>query len=209
MFPTAEVRWFWESDVPEAALAWLRDQTGEIPSEDTRTDHYLMIATTDALGIKLREGAIEVKQRNAPPHPEQLTERAHGLTERWIKWSFDLVREHPVLNQLLASRAWVGVKKTRRLKEYRITEGGLEPLRADPDSTQVCAVEITQVAVSNADSNTRWWTLGLEASGEESQLTRTLHLTATALLDAPFPAAMTVENSYSYPHWLRLLYTPK
>jgi hypothetical protein len=205
VFPTAEVRWFWQGDVPDAALTWLSQQPGGAPSENTRTDHYLIVDSTDTLGVKLRGGNIELKQRTATPRPRRWTDQAHGLAERWTKWSFDLARERPVLNQLAASQAWVGVTKTRWLKEYRITpDDGVLPLRTDEASTAVCAVEITQVSVSNARPN-RWWTLGLEASGNEGRLNRALDRTASALLDASVPAAMTRENSYGYAQWLRLL----
>lgn len=205
MFPTAEVRWFWQGDAPDAALTWLRAQDGEDLSEETRTDHYLRIDATDTLGVKLREGHIELKQRTAPPHPRRLTDQAHGLTERWTKWSFGLAREHPVLRQLVASQAWLGVSKRRWLKEYQITPGGgMSPRPADGNPAGVCGLEITQVTISNA-APTRWWTLGLEASGDEAMLIETLHRTAAVLLAVPFPAAMTTENSYSYPQWLRLL----
>jgi hypothetical protein len=205
VFPTAEVRWFWPGDAPDAALTWLRAQNGDIPAEETRTDHYLRIDATDTLGVKLREGHIELKQRTEAPRPKHLTDHAHGLIERWVKWSFGLARERPVLRRLVASQAWVGVKKRRWLKEYRVTpSGSLSPHRADGNPAGVCGLEITQVTVSNAASP-RWWTLGLEASGDADTLTETLHRTAEVLLAVPFPAAMTTENSYSYPQWLRLL----
>jgi hypothetical protein len=207
VFPTAEVRWFWQGDVPHAALDWLDTRPGGAPTEETRTDHYLIVSTTDTLGIKLREGQIEIKQRTGPARPTHLSDQAYGLTESWTKWSFGLARERPVLNQVIASGAWTGIKKTRWLKEYRITEtGSAEFLGPGENAKEVCALEIAQVTVLDAHAQSRWWTLGLEASGDEKQLTRTLHRTATDLLSLPLPRAMREENSSSYPKWLRRLH---
>jgi hypothetical protein len=206
MFPTAEVRWFWQGDAPDTALAWLKKLPGSHPAEETRTDHYLIVSTTDALGIKLREGQIEIKQRIDGPHPESLSKDVDGYIERWTKWSFGLAREHPTLHQLMISGAWVGIKKTRWLKEYRITKtGSVVPLGTNESSTQTCALEIAQVIALDAHAKKRWWTLGLEASGDEAQLTQTLRRTASDVLTSPFPGAMTEKSSRSYPQWLRHL----
>ena len=205
MFPTAEVRWFWQGEVPNAALTWLTAQPGDAPSKDTRTDHYLLVNATDTLGVKLREGNIELKQRMEPPRIESLADRAQGLVELWTKWSFDLARERSVLHQLTDSPTWIGIKKTRWLKAYRVTDqGNVEPLPKDEDPTQLCTVEITRVTALPETQRDPWWTLGLEASGNETRLIQTLIRTAAGLLDASFPAAMTTENSHSYPQWLRL-----
>ena len=204
MFPTAEVRWFWQGDVPDAALTWLRAHPGGDPAEETRTDHYLIIEATDTLGVKLREGHIEVKQRTGDPRLERLADGTHGLTERWVKWSFGLARERPVLRRLTASRTWVGIRKTRWLKEYQVSEtGAVEPRRQDESPARICAVEITRVEVLAPYPPSRWWTMGLEASGDRAQLMHALHRTAADLLGPSFPGPLTEAHTCSYPQWLR------
>ena len=54
-YRTHEVRWFWKGDVPDATRTWF-DRLGPAVEGESRTDHYLA-PTSDALGVKLREGA--------------------------------------------------------------------------------------------------------------------------------------------------------
>ena len=203
MLPTAEVRWFWRGEPPDAARAWLDQRTGATVSRATRTDHYLEIATTDALGIKLREGQIELKQRMDGPVRRELADGVRGLTERWMKWSFEITTEYQTLGRLIASDAWVGIKKTRWLKAYRVSPlGDVQP--TEQSEGQICTMEITEVSTPASPGNP-WWTLGLEASGEIGQLTPLLLQVAAELLRPTFPAPLEEVYSYAHPHWLNLL----
>ena len=71
MFATAEVRWFYEGAVSPEVLEWF--EQGELTPEEQpyRVDYYLRLSDRDSLGIKLREGRIEVKQRHRQ-HGEQM-----------------------------------------------------------------------------------------------------------------------------------------
>ncbi|MGD8968471.1 MAG: hypothetical protein PVI07_13255, partial [Anaerolineae bacterium] len=55
-----------------------------------REDHYLRLSDTYALGIKLRQGRIEAKQRVRRPGVVRFHERVTGIVEHWRKWSFQL-----------------------------------------------------------------------------------------------------------------------
>lgn len=63
MYPTAEVRWFHRGKVPLDVMAWFLRLHGEPEEPGHRVDYYLRLSDADALGIKLRDGRIEIKTR--------------------------------------------------------------------------------------------------------------------------------------------------
>src|SRR2546428_8912820 len=60
MFTTAEVRWFFEGPVPDEIEQWLCRSNLTLKAA-TREDHYLLFPAVLGLGLKLREGRLEVK----------------------------------------------------------------------------------------------------------------------------------------------------
>ena len=74
-YATIETRWFYAGRLPAAVLAWF-EALGPAPDEQpARTDHYLQ--PTDAgLNVKLREGQLEAKRREAPGTPPVFLARA-------------------------------------------------------------------------------------------------------------------------------------
>ncbi len=122
MFPTMEVRWFYEGTIPADVSAWF--DRGKQPSEtaSSRVDYYLCPVEGNFLGIKLREGKIEVKQRYHQYEVVHLHQRVAGQMELWRKWSFPLAGADTILTALkLSPQFWVEVHKTRRQQAYQIT----------------------------------------------------------------------------------------
>lgn len=135
---TAEVRWFCRGPLPDAVAAWF-DAHGPASPVERRTDHYL--APTDpALGVKVRDGRIEAKRREAV----LATVHAGARVERWTKWSF------PLAGGAYPDAGWVAVEKARRQRGARVDAG-------------TCGMELTTAQVGGA----AWWTVGLEAVGPD------------------------------------------
>ena len=62
MLPTTEIRWFFAGDVPAAVGAWFGRAVPAAEPPAARRDYYLQQAERrDDLGVKLREGRVEVK----------------------------------------------------------------------------------------------------------------------------------------------------
>ena len=203
MFPTAEVRWFYRGAVPQEVLAWFQQGGWKEVPVASRVDYYLRLAGGDSLGIKLREGRIEIKRRHGPTGIVRLHDRVAGEVEHWRKWSFPLDKaSSEVSGLLLPSSSWIGVEKARRLRTYRV--GGDDtivavPVREYPE--RGCSWELTGLRVRGR----AWWTLGLEAFGEQATLRERLLLVAERVLCSDEPPVLEVEESFSYPRWLALL----
>ncbi|MCB9420247.1 MAG: hypothetical protein H6667_10595 [Ardenticatenaceae bacterium] len=198
MFSTQEMRWFFAGAVPPLVAAWFGAQVCAALSQPPRTDFYLQLDGDDSLGVKLREGRMEVKQREGAGVPVQLGEQAVGQMESWRKWSFGLADTGNVTEQ------WVGVWKARRWCLFDVGENGrIIPTLPATVLEQGCACELTEIHL--VDSPEPWWSLGLEAFGGTAvQRRERLLLVAKTFLTQPGAPSLPSEQSYSYPKWLQM-----
>ena len=180
---TVEARWFFRGPLPAAARAWF-DGLGPGVGRESRTDRYLAPAS-DALGVKLREGAVEAKRRTGRAGP-----LAGAEAEAWTKWSFPLAGAESSGDDLpKPDGGWVEVAKTRGRRSLGVGDGG-------------CALELAEVEVGG----NVWWSVCLEAAGRDDAARRAAieaghrrWLTVEGTPDLPADAAM------GYPAWLRSL----
>lgn len=176
-FRTAEVRWFQPGPVPPEVEAWF-DRLGPAVERQSRVDRYL--APTDAaLGVKLREGALEPKRRTAVLDPLAVG-RAEATAEAWAKWSFELA-EAPEPDD-----GWVEVRKTRRQRRLEAADGA-------------CTLELAAVTVGGG----AWWSVCLEAEGESDSVRRAaLDAGARQWLGRDDAPALPASAARGYPVWL-------
>jgi hypothetical protein len=112
VFPTAEVRWFGPGAIPPAIRNWFRSGERQPLAEPVRVDHYLCLPGIDALGVKIRQGRIEIKQRTSQQGIVQFQERIAGLVEHWLKWSLELAVDDAAITAELTSQPdWLAVQK--------------------------------------------------------------------------------------------------
>jgi hypothetical protein len=185
-------------------LAWFQ-RGGRKPQEQpTRLDYYLGLGAYDALGIKLREGRIEVKQRQAQHGTVHLSPQFTGAMERWQKWSWALAEaDSRLAEDWISWPAWVGVEKKRWLLMVQTTgEDGVR-LTLDGESVeQGCQIELAQIRARGQAA----WSLSLEGFGGASAGRETLLLAATHLFsEEPIDLPLSVDNSCGYPQWLATL----
>lgn len=200
MYATVEVRWFMAGPVPPEVSDWFHRDQPKSFAEPERVDYYLNISNSDSLGIKLRHGRIEVKQRYRELGLVQLHRKAKGLVEQWQKWSFSLVGAgYDLSRQPEPAGAWLAVKKERLLRTYRLTANWqVVPASLDA-SGPGCDLELAQVTVGEE----RWWSLCFEAFGEEVKLEQNLLLVASHVLETTRPPVLAAEHSFGYPRWLQ------
>lgn len=204
MFATVEVRWFYEGRVPVEVREWFQRGVYGPDEQPRRVDHYLRLGDTDSLGIKLREGRIEIKQRHHPHGIVHFHERAAGLVEGWRKWSLPLAEVGEGLaHALVPASAWIAVQKERSLRICRIgSDGLLIPVPGVAYPGQGCGVELTAVEVGGAV----WWSLAFEAFGDGSYLQENLVSGIERLFNHEgVPFLLEAQASCGYPRWLSLL----
>lgn len=176
-YRTHEVRWFWKGPIPDAMQAWF-DGLGPSVEAESRTDRYLA-PTSDALGVKLREGYVEAKRREDKVG-QLAAGRVEATVEAWAKWSFDLA-DTPV-----PEGGWVAVAKRRR-QRHRQAEGA------------VCALELATLEVEGET----WGSVCLEAHGPDADARRTaLEEAARTWLGHDDAPALAADDAMGYPAWL-------
>ena len=201
MWPTAEARWVFTGVIPEAVLSWFVSDFPMLEEQSTRIDCYLLVRDTDGLGVKHREGRIEVKQRYGQPMSIAFAPHAAGVVELWRKWGFGLAEYAASGETLERQDEWIFVQKSRLVRNYLVESANT--LVAAPRSlspVRECSVELTQVLVEDQ----AWWTIGFEAMGLERLLVENLTIAARHLLVGPDILDLGLENSYGYPRWLQV-----
>lgn len=218
MLSTAEARWFQPGEIPASVLAWFEGEPFPLEIEEPRTDHYLAIRDTDSLGVKLRQGRLEAKQRSYRHGLITFTSNVVGNVEVWRKWGFALAEvaadgagvaadgaeaaaETAVGEDL---SAWIAVRKQRRVRSYMLRpDCTVVALPGSVILRQGCSLELSRVSVGPEI----WWSLCLEAVGKPATLVETLRTVGRYALASAHSLQLDADASYGYPRWLQVLQT--
>jgi hypothetical protein len=200
VIPTTEVRWFHQGSVPPEFVTWFHGGVWRPTEATARTDYYLHLADGDGLGIKLRQGQLQIKQRHKVHGLVRLHQQAVGKVESWRKWSFGLTRPtDQVTSSLTPVSTWVGVRKQRQLLKWQIMhQASFKAVPVDEQPEEGCGLELTRIDVGGQ----RWWSIGIEAFGQAASLYENLILTARHTLGSSAPPTLSAEASFGYPEWL-------
>lgn len=203
---TAEIRWFFKGHIPSELQSWLKRLDGTYEEQDSRTDSYLILPDYSRLGIKLREGRMEVKKM-------QVTGRSYssgginGTLEQWTKWSSSIEAAGNAYSLLQQDGSnWLRVQKSRAVQKYGIT--GSSGLTRFPDSGYPAAGIAVELSALIALEKS-WWTFGIECFGEKNTVMTHL-LALIPKLTTGIPLSLCrAENSAGYPEWItRLIKKP-
>jgi hypothetical protein len=199
MFPTVEVRWFGRGPVPAEVQRWFARCPGAAAAQMPRVDTYLR-ATGDALGIKLREGRLEIKPRRGELGVVQLHPGVAARVERWVKWAFPLAADGgDALDAVRGSPAWVDVRKARALRAYTLAaDGTVEAVPAGHLTPQACTLELTRVGAGEGV----WWTLGFESFGDDARSRERFFRVVEQVLHSAEPPRLRAADSCGYAAWL-------
>ncbi len=195
MFKSKEIRWFYHSEFKEIS-EWFGNNGYSFENSEPRTDHYLKIKDQEDIGIKLREGNIEIKQRLQRSEKENITKQANGYFEKYIKWSFTSAEEDPLFNKIIEEDKyhWLAVKKERigyKLKENK--NGSIIKVKIEEFPDYGCQVEYTRLKVKNE----LWYTVCLEWFGEKE-----LKFDLSILNNMLGENQLKAENSMGYAEFL-------
>jgi len=201
MFPSAEVRWFWNNICPQHVHDWFF-KTGLPPGGGhPRTDRYLPQPNAAEISIKERGDTpgLQVKGLVATRQSPALASVASHV-EIWCKWSCTIPR--------LILTDEVAVTKTRWLRQFDTSKPAAMEIPLDSNekpkpgySSPVvgCNVELPGVRILNRPDV--WWTLGFEAFGDldivPMSLTRVLLPERSVL-----PSIVSSGAFLNYPGWL-------
>jgi hypothetical protein len=184
MLTSLELRWFYPGELPQEISLWFEQDEleGQLQSPEEREDVYLYTPGCEYLGIKLRQGRLEVKWRQAELGIVHFGCQVKGRLEKWSKWLCEgPTAESFQTEAVMGQKTWVSVKKARSQRLY--------------DS---CALELTQLRIKDKD----WWSLAFETTGSDANVADKLQFLATQVFKTYSGSKLQAQDSYGYPHWL-------
>ncbi len=200
MLSSTELRWFYPGELPEAISAWFSaEYLGKaLEPPEKREDIYLYIASDcDYMGIKLRQGRLEIKWRKAELGILSVTKRVEGKLEHWDKWTCEDSQAENFQPQSVVKKShWVTVSKVRQQRKYQVlAKNSVQAVSLDAIVDSGCNVELTQLNIGG----NHWWSLALETFGES---TDNLHVVANKVFQYYNGSSLHPKNSFAYPSWL-------
>jgi hypothetical protein len=151
------------------------------------------------MGIKLRQGRLEIKWRKAELGILRFGDILEGKAEKWGKWLCEDPTQESFQPQDVVGKLWVSVKKGRSQRRYQILpDKSINAVPLTESIDQGCSVELTQLSINGND----WWSLGFEAFGEDDCLMDNLQAVASEVFKTCGSLKLQSQDSYAYPRWL-------
>jgi hypothetical protein len=213
---TREVRWFFDGglDATGAAVAdwfagggaFIRPQDirrQDWRPEESRTDRYLRLPDADDVGVKLRQGRLELKGCHSRVGIQQFGDGAEGEVSCWTKWAVEAPHGKGGIG-IEAAFETLSIAKRRVQRIVRFSQEGIVEVPAGQEVEHGMHMELTRLSVAGAAEETHW-SLGFEAFPDGPSCCAWFAPAVTRLL-AGWPAEpLRAENSMSYPRWLQWL----
>ena len=212
MISSHEVRWFLDGGVDRhpTLRRWVEEGaadpkwTGRLGG---KPDAYLVVPDASDLGIKWREGQLQIKGLESSLGTQKFTGSFEGKVERWIKWGYEGKSVDdaftPWFKSSNATPKIVEVHKTRFLRKVRLNP--FTPLAIEVDSKALIdrggALEVTDIRVGAR----AFTSVAFEAFPNDSGMHRDFTVFVNAFLGTLNGVELVETNSMSYPEWLQTL----
>ena len=213
---TLEVRWFLPGPLAESGSGvegWFRSHPvfGAAPVAWTpappawRQDRYLLMPSHGDMGIKWREGRLEIKGREAALGHQLFAPGIEGWSERWLKWSYAGEAVERRLFGLCRDGAADGVvtiekqRLQRTLPVAAVT--GAAASRPNDSRERGVNVELAQIRVAGWPGETHW-SLAFEAFPSDPAMVERFAPVVACFLGSCPALPLGAERSMSYPRWL-------
>jgi len=208
-----EVRWFFEgkADQHESLKHWFETtapiqkslNVGPPVWSNDRVDIYLLVPGSNDMGIKWREGELQIKGRVSSLGTQVFCGRHQGKVERWIKWSYKSIPDS--YQRLFVAGKETGlvtasIRKTRALRKVRLDTltGKAQEVDAKVFIDRGLGCELTDLEI---DGKT-YYSLAFEAFPNDSAMDAAFTETIEAFVDGLTAVDLTATHSQSYPAFL-------
>lgn len=210
-FTSREVRWFFEGPLSDYAplTEWFfhSGQPGHARSPSTpewqprrndEPDVYLLLPGHEDMGIKWREGQLQVKGLLDDLGPRRFASHHAGIVQRWVKWSYGDLPDRYAKLLSTAGVDTVAVHKTRALRMLDLAPE--EPAEVGPETVleRGMAVELTRIVVGGKE----YCSVGFEAFPDDGLSDRRFDAAAGRFLEHLSGVRLDAGRSLSYAAWL-------
>jgi hypothetical protein len=216
---TLEVRWFLDGPVDgvgREVAAWFRsraryggrDRPLPLAWEPTpparRQDRYLLMPGHDDMGIKWRDGRLEIKGREIALGRRAFAPGIEGICERWIKWSYAgeaIERRWLGLFQGGGAGGTVLVEKRRLQRCIALDAAGGREVGPNLPRRRGLNVDLTRVRVGGSPRESHW-SLAFEGFPGDARMFEDLAQVIAGFLEGCPARPLAAARSMSYPRWL-------
>jgi hypothetical protein len=215
---TLEVRWFLPGPLAASGAgleAWFRRHPRYGGSDEPaplawapappgwRRDRYVVLPGHDDMGIKWRDGRLEIKGREAALGTQVFAPAIEGRCERWLKWSYAgeaIERRFAARFRGRAADGIVTVEKRRLQRHIRLDPCAM--VEVGPDDQRECGIDVELVQIRMAGSPELHWSLAFEAFPSDAQISERFMQVVERFLEGCPALPLTADRSMSYPRWL-------
>lgn len=210
---TIETRWFFEgdsSDHPElrqwfeTSSPFPRAANVQVPEWKGRAggkpDVYLLMPGCTDMGIKWREGTLQIKGRVEDLGPRRFTSRHEGSVQRWIKWTYEEVP--PACRSLFTAGEQPGpdtaaIHKTRALRMISLDAGAPQEVTPGLVLERGVGLEMTDLERDGR----RYCSVAFEAFPDDAATMAGFDAVVTGSLEQ-LADSLGADAAMSYPDWL-------
>jgi len=212
MISSHEVRWFLEGSIDQnpSLRHWVEEGAVD-PKWSGRLggkpDAYLLVPGATDIGIKWREGQLQIKGLESSLGTQIFSANFKGKVERWIKWGYEgnAIENAftPWFNPANTSPQIIEVHKTRFLRKVRMSPFSQTPIEVDSKTLidRGGALEVTDLRVGER----AFTSVAFEVFPNDSGMHGDFTVFVNAFLEKLSGVELTGSNSMSYPEWLRTL----
>jgi len=216
---TLEMRWFFPGPLEESGSGvevWFgtRPRYGghgrpaprawEPAPPAWRQDRYLLVPGNDDMGLKWREGRLEIKGRASASPPQMLAPGIAGVCEHWLKWSYAGAAIEQRFSGLFGNGGAPGVLIVEKRRLQRCLDldraGGVHEVSLDHRRERGVNVELVEIRLPGPPGRLHW-SLAFEAFPSE-QVSELFAQTVAGFLAGCPALPLSAGLSMSYPRWL-------
>ncbi len=213
-FASIETRWFFEgvADGHPQFRQWFETCTPFTRLADLgkpqwrgraggQPDVYLLMRGCADMGVKWREGSLQIKGRVADLGACRFGARHEGRVQRWIKWTYT---EVPAAYRLLFDAdsgpglETASVHKTRGLRLFSLDSGTPAEVGSGTVLERGVVLEMADIELNGK----RYCSIAFEAFPDDPTAAAGFDAVVGACL-SELAATLPVDASMSYPEWLR------
>ena len=212
-FETIETRWFLDGDSSSHPVLrrWFEtcapfpraaDVTGPEwrGRADGKPDVYLLMPGCVDMGIKWREGTLQIKGRVEDLGARRFGSRHEGRVQRWIKWTYDEVPA--ACRALFAARGEGGIEtaavhKTRALRMFSLDSETPQEVAPGAVLQRGVGFEVTDLERDGR----RCCSIAFEAFPDDEITAAGFDAVVVGCLE-DLADALDIDASLSYPDWL-------
>jgi hypothetical protein len=189
---TAELRWFVNGRIPLEPKKFIQSHKPELWTSESRTDEYIVFPNSKSVGIKLREGNLEIKSWVGELGSVQVGGSDYRI-HSWEKLSV------PVQGWSSDELETISADKARRVTRFVSGKSGIKQYSPEKEVPEGCDVEISEVEINGQS----FWSLCFESFGPKSGLLTVLGSIASEVFpEVDKGSTLNSRKPQSYPEFL-------